>query len=315
MPMYVDLTNTSCVPTVCVVSKGIVELHGGTISVHSEGEGLGSTFRVELPLICEKNVAGDAILDVPAAITDIDAPLAPPTAAVAKLPEPRRRSVRWSSLEIKSEDTDGDGEGNGVLRSPSKNLSMVNEVDCLREYEKMTSSALEPYEVHILGDRVEGKYDESKEGSNRCMLVAGHMDRLRRKEESGVGVGYCPDMSSARVLVVDDSTIARKMICRSLHSSYLLIEEAIDGADAVAKVKESLAGPYSYDLILMDYFMPNMDGPTATKLIREELGFKGKIIGVTGNALIDDIQTFVSHGVDRVLIKPVDIHVLRNILF
>ena len=53
----------------------------------------------------------------------------------------------------------------------------------------------------------------------------------------------------------------------------------------------------------MDSSMPFMDGTMATKLIRE-LGYKGKIFGITGNAFQSDIDEFIAHGVDEVLIKP-----------
>jgi two-component system capsular synthesis sensor histidine kinase RcsC len=56
--------------------------------------------------------------------------------------------------------------------------------------------------------------------------------------------------------------------------------------------------------------MPNMDGPTATKAIRE-LGFLGPIFGVTGNALPSDIEHFTSHGADVVLIKPTSLKDLK----
>ena len=55
----------------------------------------------------------------------------------------------------------------------------------------------------------------------------------------------------------------------------------------------------------MDFVMPNMDGPTATKAIRH-LGYRGPIFGVTGNALDSDVNYFVRSGANGVLAKPFD---------
>ena len=67
----------------------------------------------------------------------------------------------------------------------------------------------------------------------------------------------------------------------------------------------------SYDLILMDFVMPNMDGPTATKSIRE-LGYHGSIVGLTGNGLDSDISYFKEHGVEEVFVKPLDFAALMS---
>ena len=117
-----------------------------------------------------------------------------------------------------------------------------------------------------------------------------------------------------RILVVDDAAICRRMLCRSLKSSFVTVE-AEDGTDAVEKVRISMAGNAGsfYNVILMDYQMPKMNGPAAVKAIRS-LGFKGVIIGVTGNVLTEDVETFLSHGADVVLPKPVDVEeLLRTI--
>lgn len=52
--------------------------------------------------------------------------------------------------------------------------------------------------------------------------------------------------------------------------------------------------------------MPRMRGKEATKHIRE-IGYDGVIIGVTGNAMDEDIREFISSGADLVLPKPFDI--------
>lgn len=47
-----------------------------------------------------------------------------------------------------------------------------------------------------------------------------------------------------------------------------------------------------------------MNGPEATQRIRD-LGFRGAIFGVTGNALLEDIAVFRNHGANAVVTKPI----------
>jgi signal transduction histidine kinase/CheY-like chemotaxis protein len=89
------------------------------------------------------------------------------------------------------------------------------------------------------------------------------------------------------ILVVDDSRLSRKMLMKCLKAEGHNCCEAEDGLDALLKVRERMRYGSSekgrpFDIILMDFVMPNMDGPTATKGIRV-LGYDAPIFGVTGN--------------------------------
>ena len=57
------------------------------------------------------------------------------------------------------------------------------------------------------------------------------------------------------------------------------------------------------DLVLMDSVMPRLDGLQATRRLRE-MGYKGLILGVTGNVGQQDIDAFIAHGANYVLCKP-----------
>ena len=57
--------------------------------------------------------------------------------------------------------------------------------------------------------------------------------------------------------------------------------------------------------------MPRMRGTEATQRIRQ-LGYNGVIIGVTGNALPEDVKDFIDHGADAVIPKPFDIDVFKR---
>lgn len=106
-----------------------------------------------------------------------------------------------------------------------------------------------------------------------------------------------------KILVVDDSKLNRTMVCRLLKSRGYECSEATDGLEAINAIRFAQLNDNIIDAILMDYIMPNMDGPTATSEIRK-LGYCGPIIGATGNVLQSDIDYFREKGANKVLLKP-----------
>jgi CheY-like chemotaxis protein len=93
------------------------------------------------------------------------------------------------------------------------------------------------------------------------------------------------------------------------------ISEAADGLIALNMVKEKLGEehPLPYDVILMDFIMPNMTGPEATHRLRQ-IGYNGIIIGVTGNTIQSDVDLFIVHGAYDVLSKPLNMNTFEDTL-
>jgi CheY-like chemotaxis protein len=113
-----------------------------------------------------------------------------------------------------------------------------------------------------------------------------------------------PKAPALRVLLVDDVPSCRKLLSKLLQTENVVTEEAKDGVEAVDKMRLSFASGELFDGVFMDASMPKMNGLEATRQIRE-LGYVGKIYGVTGNALAEDVADFIRHGADAVRIKPV----------
>lgn len=133
-----------------------------------------------------------------------------------------------------------------------------------------------------------------------------------------------------RILVVEDALSSRKMLIRLLERHGHTCMGASNGRDAVEMIEHdmersrldaSLRHPgednhliplhEKFDTILMDYEMPFMNGPDATRAIRE-LGFQGSILGVTGNVLTEDVDYFKSCGANDVLAKPISMQSLKE---
>jgi CheY-like chemotaxis protein len=114
---------------------------------------------------------------------------------------------------------------------------------------------------------------------------------------------------SKLVLIVEDYADTRAMMKYLLQGYGFQVIEATDGHEAVASVK--LNHP---DLILMDLSLPNMDGLTATQIIRKFDGLgKVPIIAVTayGNSYY---RQAMEAGCDDLINKPLDFDKLEPIL-
>lgn len=105
-----------------------------------------------------------------------------------------------------------------------------------------------------------------------------------------------------RVLVVDDNALNRKLATTMLKFYNFDMDETDSGKGAIEMVKEK-----AYDIIFMDHMMPEMDGVTATGIIRSECGDNGKkavIIALTANAIQGAREKFLENGFDDFLSKP-----------
>ena len=83
-----------------------------------------------------------------------------------------------------------------------------------------------------------------------------------------------------------------------------MVDAACDGVEAVEAVERRMAEGGTYDVITMDVEMPRMNGLEATRRVRE-LGYTGLLVGMTANALTEDVAALRAAGADVVLTKPI----------
>ena len=105
----------------------------------------------------------------------------------------------------------------------------------------------------------------------------------------------------ASVLVVDDGPENRELVRLVLEEYGLTVDEAGNGRSGV-----EMATCNRYDLILMDIQMPEMDGFTATRILREG-GMKTPIVALTANAMKGFEQQCLDGGYSGYFTKPIDI--------
>ena len=108
-----------------------------------------------------------------------------------------------------------------------------------------------------------------------------------------------------RLLLADDGPDNRRMIATFLRKSGAVVDVVENGQQAIEKALQALKDRQTYDVILMDMVMPEKDGFTATRQLREA-GYNGRIVALTANNGAGARQECLAAGCDDFATKPIN---------
>jgi PAS domain S-box-containing protein len=122
---------------------------------------------------------------------------------------------------------------------------------------------------------------------------------------------YREDLRNKRVLLVEDNKINQKVALKLLEKEGIIADVADNGKIAVSLLQKS-----SYDLVLMDCHMPEMDGYEATRIIRNNNGLNQyvPIIALTANALAGEREKCLSAGMVDYISKPITTDIIHDVV-
>ena len=119
-------------------------------------------------------------------------------------------------------------------------------------------------------------------------------------------------LDGIHILLAEDNDINAEIAIELLKLQGAVLERACDGADAVQKFKDSQPG--TFDVILMDIQMPQLDGWEATKVIRnmDREDAQLPIFAMSANAFVEDQRHSLEVGMNGHINKPVDFEEVRK---
>jgi len=137
------------------------------------------------------------------------------------------------------------------------------------------------------------------------VVLSGAAPRTTRPDSPLVTAELIAELARrpARILLVEDNLVNQRVAIRMLERAGLRCDVAANGIEAIEAVQR-----ISYDLVLMDCQMPEMDGYDATAAIRQLEGPVATvpIVAMTAEALKGDRERCIAAGMDDYLTKPID---------
>ena len=143
------------------------------------------------------------------------------------------------------------------------------------------------------------------------LLIAEHVP-AEKKEKLRNDI----DVRGLHVLLAEDNDLNAEIAVTLLEEKGMIVTRAADGKSALTQFCNTAPG--TFELILMDIMMPEMNGYETTKAIRNMPdrpdGKKIPIIAMTANAFAEDIRAALDAGMDGHVAKPVDMGVLLSVI-
>lgn len=194
----------------------------------------------------------------------------------------------------------------------------ITELDCDRkDYVRIRTQVIDTgLGMPIIKKYIDMMYGtievESKQGEGSKFTVTleyriADKSYYEQDTEKSSDVDETDRISGKHILLAEDNDLNAEIAQFILEDMGLMVDRVEDGVQCVSRIEQKPAG--TYDLILMDIQMPNMDGYRATEMIRG-LSDKDKatipIIAMTANAFEEDRKKALAKGMNGHIAKPVD---------
>ncbi len=159
--------------------------------------------------------------------------------------------------------------------------------------------------VELMGGRIWIASSHPDVGTIICCTVSFRTVRQSRDRQHELLEQAGPQLKGIRALVVDDNEAARDILGEMLRSFQLDVSVAADGRSAIELLRASANNPF--DVVMMDWSMPGMNGDEATRLIHADSAIprQPKIVIVTAYGREEVMKLSEQSGADGFLLKPV----------
>jgi signal transduction histidine kinase/CheY-like chemotaxis protein len=297
------------------ITRQLVELMGGTIGLESE-PGAGSTFWIQLPLEKQANIAGelpfqlwgrrilavgDPSIEGQVRSWGFRIETAPSGEAAIALLRDASAPDPFAAVVLDAQVPDVDG---------------FPVADAMRSDPRLAKVPLILMSSTPLGDRAD---ELRRRGFAAWLTKPVHESWLRDTLLGALGAaaepaapppgaavrgaGDLPALPPLRVLVAEDNSVNQKVAARILAKLGAKADVVGSGLEALEALRQ-----ISYDVVLMDVQMPEMDGLEATAELRrreEGGGRRTPVIAMTAHAMKGDRERCLAAGMDDFLTKPI----------